>query len=174
MIRKAERKDIKKLSDLATRTFYDTFGHSFTKEELKAVIDETRSPRYFISVFDEVTILLALENKKLVGYVQFGKVTIPEITPTKGDREITRVYVDSHLHRKGIGSKLLGAALKNPRMRRAKNVYLTVWEKNESAMALYKKYGFKECGEHDIYVGAKKIGSDLILIRKKPQHIGAI
>ena len=48
---------------------------------------------------------------------------------------------------------LLGVILEKIAQRKIRNVWLGVWEKNPRAIAFYKKFGFKEAGEHVFLLG---------------------
>lgn len=45
-----------------------------------------------------------------------------------------------------------------------KNLWLGVWEKNEHAIAFYKKIGFVELGAHSFYMGEEE-QIDLIMTK---------
>jgi diamine N-acetyltransferase len=156
-IRQATRKDIPAIAGLATKTFIDAWGHTFTFEKLKQRIEEARSVSFYNRVFDKDKILLAEENSQLIGYVQFGKVTFEWQGVTHEDQEIQRLYVLSDYQRKGIGKALLEKAFSDPRLINARNIYLDVWSKNLEAQNLYRSYGFKEIGI---------LGNEVIMMRK--------
>ena len=163
-IRNATFKDIKALSDLASRTYSETFGHTMTSDELKKALIETRSEKYFASVIDKDSILIAEDNDRLVGYIQFGKININSIKATDQDRELKRIYLDKSYQGKGIGKKLMDAMFKTPEMRSANKIYLDVWAENEKAIGLYLKYGFKSIGKTDFIVDGQIVGKDIVMM----------
>lgn len=153
--RKAQRADIKSISELSIRTYIDAFGHTFTPEELKKRL-EIRSVDFYSKVFDKDTILLAEEDGQIVGYIQYGDVTLKMEGMTKKDQELQRLYVLASHQGKGIGKSLINAAMKDPRLKKASKIYLDVWEENRGAQKLYKSYGFEEIG---------KIDEDIIMVK---------
>src|SRR3989338_172078 len=163
-IREVKESDIPALSQLAKRVFIDTFKDSLTKEDLEAELELNRSESYFREVINKDVILVAEEKGGLAGYVQFGEVEIPEINPEEGDQELRRIYVATEFQGKGIGRQLMDAAFSHPHLGNARNIYIDVWDKNEKAVNFYKKYGFKEFGKTDVYIGSKYIGQDLIMV----------
>lgn len=58
---------------------------------------------------------------------------------------IAEVLVDDHFRGMGLGKKLM-QTFENHLNKQTKNVLLRVWDKNEAAIALYKKSGFEVCG----------------------------
>ena len=56
--------------------------------------------------------------------------------------EINEIFVLNNFRNQGIGSKLLEYLLKKCKF--CENITLEVRKNNDSAIALYKKYGFKE------------------------------
>jgi diamine N-acetyltransferase len=162
-IRAAEEADVPALSALARRTWADAFGSSLSPEELAAELEETRSEEYFRTARGVHTILVAELDGELVGYVQFGDVTIPEIDARRGDRGLHRVYVDTELQGRGIGCALMDAALSHPRLADAERIYLAVWEENEPAMRLYTTLGFRAVGTTRFTIGGEAM-EDLVLV----------
>jgi ribosomal-protein-alanine N-acetyltransferase len=60
-----------------------------------------------------------------------------------GDWEIENVVVDPKLRRTGIASRLLRSALETVRAKGASRVLLEVRASNQTAIALYERFGFK-------------------------------
>jgi len=158
-IRQATDADIKELSALATKTWLDAFGDQFSEEERKRRCEKNRSETYFEAALKRDIILVAEEDKALIGYVEFGPPNLSIFEILDGDQELTRLYVLGDRQRQGIGTALLNAALAHPQMQRATNIYIDVLEKNEGAIRLYQRYGFVD-------TGYKNAGGDNIMIRR--------
>lgn len=158
--------EFEELSELASRSFSDAFGHALTQAELEESLAETRSVAYFEKTFAGSTILVAKQNDKIVGYVQYGTVKIPELDAHENDRELGRLYVETGLHGQGIGGQLMDAALNDPEMRRAPNIFLQVWEENPKAISLYESYNFEKCGITTFELAGKP-AQDLIMVRRQ-------
>ncbi len=65
--------------------------------------------------------------------------------------EILNMAVSPGNRRQGIGSRLLECALEFSPIAGCARVYLEVRASNESALALYKRHGFTECGRRAGY-----------------------
>jgi diamine N-acetyltransferase len=158
-IRKADRNDLERLARLATVTYADAFGSSFSPEELQDRVQKTRSVEYFEKALEKDVILVAEDAGLLVGYAEFGKPDLAIEGIIDGDQELVRLYVLKDRQGQGIGKALLDAVLSHPKIKSANNIYLDVWEKNEGAIRFYKSQGFAETGT--------VVDGDIIMVRKK-------
>jgi len=85
----------------------------------------------------------ATDESGVVGYIIGTKI------PPEG--EIYRIAVRSDKRQRGIGYRLLSYALKTELGEGVETVFLEVRSKNIPAIALYKAYGFSECGKRKNY-----------------------
>ncbi len=159
--------ELEELSALAARSFADAFGDKMTPEDLEKSLQADRSVDYFKQALATSHILVAKQSGKIVGYVQYGEVKIPEAQAGKNDRELGRLYVDTHLHGRGIGRQLLEAALADPEMTAAPNLFLQVWDQNTKALPLYESYGFQRVGVTHFTLGDGTPAEDLIMVRRQ-------
>ncbi len=167
-IRELREGDIADLSDLAAKTFIETFGDSLTPEELDMQLKETRSQEYFKNVLEEDNILVAVKGKDLHGYIQLSDVNLEvrgEVQPKKGDQSVHAIYVHSDYQGQGVGRALMDAAFDHPRFKTANNIFIDVWGENKRALNFYLQYGFTIVGTCDVVVDKKVIGFDLVLVR---------
>jgi diamine N-acetyltransferase len=162
-VRRATRADVPALADLARRTWEDAFGHTVSREDSSAELDANRSAAYFEAALAEDTVLVAEDESRLAGYVQFGEVRIAEVEAAPGEQELRRLYVDTGLQRGGIGRTLLNAALADPRLAGAHRVVLQVWEQSEGAIGLYRSLGFEAVGRTTFRIGSE-VAEDLVMV----------
>ena len=167
VIRPALPGDVPALSELAKRTWADAFGKPLTPEDLAAELEESRSEAYFTDALNETTILLAEQDGALRGYIQLGDVEIPEVEVRPGDQGLRRLYVDTEMQGRGLGRRLIDAALDHPRLASANRIFLTVWDQNEGAMRLYGSFGFKMVGTTSVRIADKEVGEDLVMVLEK-------
>ena len=166
-IRPATLSDVPALTELAKRTWSDAFGQSVSPDDEAVELEKTRSETYFINALREKTILVAEGGQALLGYVQFGDVEIPEVEVRPGDQGLQRVYVETALQRRGLGRRLVNAALEHPRLATAPRIYLTVWERNERAVRLYESLGFQTVGTTTVTIGSEEVGEDLVMLLER-------
>jgi uridine kinase len=166
VIREATERDVGPLSALASTTFADAFGYTFSPSDLAEQLEKTRSEAYFRRALNEDVVLVAEAGAELVGYVQFGAVAIPGVAAAATDRELRRLFVLSDHQRQGVGSALLAAALAHPRLGDARDIYLDVWDENDGARRLYERHGFRVTGKVDFVVDSRVVGQDLVMVRR--------
>lgn len=85
--------------------------------------------------------VIYIENDLVIGYLSYS------IMYEKA--EINNIYVLKQYRSQGIGSKLLDYLIK--KCKDCENITLEVRKDNESAIFLYKKYGFKEVAIREKY-----------------------
>jgi [ribosomal protein S18]-alanine N-acetyltransferase len=78
--------------------------------------------------------------------------------------EIENVVVAEEARRRGLGGSLMQALMERARRQGAESVFLEVRESNVAAVALYRKWGFKEAGKRKGYYSAP--AEDGLLYRK--------
>jgi ribosomal protein S18 acetylase RimI-like enzyme len=78
--------------------------------------------------------------------------------------EIVRFYVDRPWHGRGVAQTLMAAAASMARAAGARTLWLGVWERNERAIAFYRKSGFADVGTK-IFVLGTDHQRDLVLAR---------
>jgi len=156
VIREASAADVPALADLARRTWLDAFGDSLSPEDAEAAADETRSEERFRCALGERTILVAEEDDALAGYAELD------------DEWLHRLYVETALQGRGIGSTLLKAALAHPRLAAAPRVFLQVWEKNPRAIRLYERYGFRRFGTTSFELAGEVVEDLVFVLEREP------
>ena len=90
--------------------------------------------------------LVSQNQQGIDGFIQ---VSSPRIAPVDGcsDVEVSTFYVQPRHHGKGIGKRLLRAALQHCRKQSADSVWLTTNAENDPAIAFYLAQGFTHVGE---------------------------
>ncbi|MCY8550402.1 GNAT family N-acetyltransferase [Bacillus haynesii] len=154
-IKRCTLEDLHKLQDICYETFNETFKDQNSPENMKAYLEmafnlkqlekelSNRTSQFFFVYF----------NNEAAGYL---KVNINEAQSEKmGDEslEIERIYIKSKFQKHGLGQYLFNKALEIAKELNKKKIWLGVWEKNENAIAFYKKMGFVQTGAHSFYMG---------------------
>jgi ribosomal protein S18 acetylase RimI-like enzyme len=107
---------------------------------------------------------LADDAGTLVGFAQLGWGSrTPSVTALR-PVELQRLYVTRPAHGTGVAHELMNEVLRLAREHAADHLWLGVWEHNPRAIAFYRKYGFREVGEHVFLLG-RDPQRDLILVR---------
>ncbi|EPY7702045.1 MULTISPECIES: GNAT family N-acetyltransferase [Bacillus cereus group] len=165
-IEKCTLKDIHKLQEISYETFNETFKHQNSPENMHHYLEKAfnlkqlekelsnNSSQFFFVYF----------NDKIAGYLKIN--TDDAQSEEMGDEslEIERIYIKSSFQKHGLGKYLLNNAIEIAIEHNKKNIWLGVWEKNENAIAFYKKLGFVQAGSHSFYMGDDE-QVDLIMIK---------
>ena len=100
-------------------------------------------------------VLVFIDNGKIIGFIHINEIY---------DRyEINNIYVLTESRNKGIASQLMEEVIKLGKDTGIINITLEVRKDNESAIKLYKKYGFVEKAIRKSYYN----GIDGILMEKE-------
>ena len=168
-IRRGSVADAEQLSELGTRTFHDTFEAQNTSEDMESYLARSFSlPRMRAELADpDNTFLMAFTESTdgPVGYA--GLCSGPPAAAVKGPRpvEIRRIYVLREAQGQGVGAALLRACLEEAAAKGHETLWLGVWERNTSAIAFYRRWGFEEVGSHGFRLGSDD-QTDLVMERR--------
>jgi ribosomal protein S18 acetylase RimI-like enzyme len=165
MIRLAVQDDAPMLARLAERTFREAFAADNSAAQLDLHCERSYGPRQQLREIEDPNLvtLLAEGDGDLVGFAQ-----LRQRAPTHGvpgiAAELARLYVAQPWHGQGIAQGLMAYVLEAALASGAAQLWLGVWERNGRAQAFYRKFGFRECGEHIFMVGTDP-QRDLIMVR---------
>ncbi|HUE99960.1 MAG TPA: GNAT family N-acetyltransferase [Anaerolineales bacterium] len=154
-IRYGTRDDARMLSELGARTFYDTFAKDNTQENMDTYLKKSFSPEIqFQELSEPDVIFLIAESEGIpIGYAQLMMNSTDDSIKGISPLEIRRIYALQEFLGKGVGKELMQATISEARQRGCDCVWLGVWEKNQRAVAFYKKWGFREVGVHIFNLG---------------------
>ena len=85
----------------------------------------------------------ATKEGKVIGYLKINSGEAQTELKDSNALEIERIYVLKKFQKQYIGQLLYDIALRIAKDANYSYVWLGVWEKNEKAIAFYKKNGFK-------------------------------
>jgi len=154
-IRYGTKADAQMLSELGTKTFYDTFAADNTPENMRAYLRESFSPEIQLHELSQpdVIFLIAESEGIAIGYAQLVVNSPDEAIHAGKPMELRRIYALQGYLGKGVGKELMQATLNEARQRGCDRIWLGVWEKNQRAIYFYKKWGFREVGTHTFSLG---------------------
>lgn len=167
-IRQATADDVEVLAELATRTFRDTFWDRNEPADMEAYLQRWFSVDRIGSELDEPgsTFFLAFADSANppIGYAKL-RAGEPEPSVQGPDPiELERLYAGQKAIGTGVGAALMQTCLAEAADTGYQTIWLGVWEKNEQAIAFYRRWGFEIVGSHIFLLGADK-QNDLILER---------
>lgn len=158
MIRRCELSDLAALQVLAYRTYDETFrsmnppetmdaylGGAFATERMEAELRNPDSAFFFL-----------YHDDSLAGYLKLNEKQAQTDFRDKDWLEIERVYVKKEFQGLGLGKLLVAKGIEAAQEKGKPAVWLGVWEKNEKAIAFYRKVGFRIVGTHDFIMGEER------------------
>jgi ribosomal protein S18 acetylase RimI-like enzyme len=167
-IRIATVADAALIADLSRETFYNAFAIHNTKADIDKFMNEVFTREKLMSELNlpDNIFLLAYTGDEVAGYVRMRDKNIPETSlGTDNIIEISRIYTASSIIGKGVGSALLSECIAIAKQKQREYIWLGVWEKNDSAIRLYERFGFKRFGEHPFILG-DDAQTDWLMMRK--------
>jgi diamine N-acetyltransferase len=149
------REDLHKLQEISYETFTDTFKEQNTPENMNAYLEKAFNLKQLEDELNNTSseFFFVFFNNELAGYL---KVNINDAqSEDMGNEalEVERIYIKRDFQKHGLGKYLLNKAIEVAKVHNKIKVWLGVWEKNENAIAFYKKLGFVEVGAHSFYMG---------------------
>ncbi|GAB3991155.1 GNAT family N-acetyltransferase [Spirosoma daeguense] len=160
LIQPATTADAAILTDLSVKTMREAFGPPHNPAEL---VEE-----YISQSLDETTLIQELKDARSyfflarladgtpVGYIKLRRHAPPRRMETRNAIEIQRIYLLQSQIGQGSGRQLMDFCLNWARSAGVEAVWLGVWERNERALAFYKKMGFERFGYHYFQFGSER------------------
>ncbi len=108
-------------------------------------IDPLPKDKFLEILEDENQILLVNEDDEINGFIRIEIIEKEgHLTKKRKDINIEQIAVKEGKHKKGIGKKLMDAAIEIFNKEQGDNLVLDVWSFNQNAIDFYKHLGFKE------------------------------
>lgn len=158
VVRPAGTADAAWLAALAERTFRETYSAENTAENMERYVREHFGPaRQEAELRDpRMSTLVAEVDGRAAGYAQLTQSEPPPSVTTPAPLEVVRFYVDRPWHGQGVAQTLMAAAVETARAAGARTLWLGVWERNERAIAFYRKSGFADVGTQTFVLGTDR------------------
>lgn len=166
-IRVGQKTDAAQIAELSRSTFYETFAPFNRKEDMDYFMDHQFTTEGLIHEVEEGSChyFLAFDAGLLVGYACMREKHYPESLKWATAIEISRIYVKKSCKGKGVGGMLIQHCIDYALQCRKEVVWLGVWEKNETAIGFYERYGFEKFDEHDFLLG-HDLQRDWLMMKK--------
>ena len=147
--------DFDTLRKLSIKTYYETFAHLNTKEDMDAYLEDAFNvERFSKELSDPNSVFYFLYcDGQIAGYLKLNEAPSQTDINDPVCLEIERIYVTGEFQGKGLGQYLMDQAIAMATGRKKKYAWLGVWEKNEKAIHFYKKNGFYKIGTHTFVMG---------------------
>lgn len=154
-IRRATEADAAALAALAEHTFRDTFAGENSRKDMDIHCAKSYSTQIQLRELldpQRVTFLAEVEGS-LAGFAQVLLRSTTKSLKSDNPSELNRLYVLRQWHGRDVARALMSAVLSMAAQGKSGHVWLGVWERNEKAIAFYRKFGFAVIGGHDFVLG---------------------
>jgi ribosomal protein S18 acetylase RimI-like enzyme len=155
-IRRARIEDANLLAELGAQTFGETFTDDNTPEDMAAYLAASFNlEKLRAELTDTLSLFFIAEvDGHAAGY---AKVYAGEaLDGIEGQKpiELVRLYVSRKWLGRGVGQALMQRCIDEAREMGFQTIWLGVWERNNRALAFYRKWNFHEVGEHTFQLGS--------------------
>lgn len=153
-ITQAHESDIEAVLSIARQTFINNYQHKNKPDNFKTYLDKAFSKAQLLKEIKhpESTYYLVWYEKKLIAYFKLNEGQAQTENQVNG-LEVERIYIRQAHQGRGLGRQLLKFCLDKAKEKQKAYLWLGVWEKNEAAIAFYKKCGMVKFGEHIFQLG---------------------
>lgn len=154
-IRTADARDVNLIAALGIATCYEAYFELDPSHDLADYCVRFFDPNLVRNeIADSASTHLIAEHRgKAVGFVKMREGKIVECLSDANAIEVQRIYVLERMKGRGIGRKLLSAAMEVGREKGYETLWLGVWDKNCAAHRFYENVGMRNIGTTDFTDG---------------------
>ncbi|WP_226037422.1 GNAT family N-acetyltransferase [Aquibacillus saliphilus] len=165
-INKCTFQDLRILQEISYETFNETFKHQNSQKNINAYLEKAFNLKQLEKELSNISsqLFFVYYRNEVAGYLKLNTNDAQSEEMGVESLEIERIYIKSKFQKHGLGKYLLNKAFEIAVTRNKKKIWLGVWEKNENAIAFYKKMGFVQAGVHSFYMGDEE-QMDLIMTK---------
>jgi diamine N-acetyltransferase len=153
--KKCTLEDLRILQEISYETFNETFKLQNSPQNMNAYLERAFNLKQLENELSTISsqFFFVYFNNEVAGYLKIN--TNDAQSEEMGDEslEIERIYIKNKFQKHGLGEYLLNKAIEIATELNKQKIWLGVWEKNDNAIAFYKKMGFVQTGAHSFYMG---------------------
>jgi ribosomal protein S18 acetylase RimI-like enzyme len=155
-IRRARIEDANLLVELGAQTFADTFTEDNTPEDMSSYLAASFNLETLTAeLADPLSIFYIAEaDGAAAGYAKIHSGKASNGVEGQKPIELVRLYVSRKYLGHGVGQALMQRCIDEAREMGFQTIWLGVWERNNRALAFYRKWDFREVGEHIFQLGS--------------------
>ena len=155
-IRTADAADIAVINSLAHAVWPQTYQHILTPSQIAYMLQLLYSNNSLTQQMQQHTFLLAETDGVPVGFASYSA------QPGAGFYKLHKLYVDTQVQGKGVGSALIQYITDALKARHAKALDLNVNRQNKARL-FYERLGFTIIKEEDIDIGEGYYMNDYVM-----------
>jgi diamine N-acetyltransferase len=165
-IKQCNNGDLRKLQEISYETFNETFKDQNSPEIMNAYLEKAFNVKQLEKELSNIfsRFFFVYFNNEVAGYLKVNTNDAQSENMGEESLEIERIYIRDKFQKLGLGKYLINKAIEIAVEQGKNKIWLGVWEKNENAIAFYKKIGFVQAGRHSFYMGDEE-QIDFIMIK---------
>lgn len=165
-LKKCTLEDSHELQKIGYETFNETFKYQNSPENMEAYLEKAFNLEQVEKELSNTSshFFFVYVNNEIAGYLKVNIDDAQSEEMGNESLEIERIYIRNNFQKHGLGKYLYNKAIDIAMEYKKKKVWLGVWEKNENALAFYKKMGFVQTGAHSFYMGDEE-QVDFIMVK---------
>ncbi|MEH6995946.1 GNAT family N-acetyltransferase [Neobacillus drentensis] len=166
MIKPCTIEDLSILQEISYETFNETFKDQNSPEIMNAYLEKAFNVKQLEKELSNIfsRFVFVYFNNEVAGYLKVNSHDAQSENMGEESLEIERIYVRTKFQKLGLGKYLINKAIEIAVEQGKNKIWLGVWEKNENAIAFYKKIGFVQAGTHSFYMDDEE-QIDFIMIK---------
>ena len=165
-INPAKINDSEIISDLATKTFFDTYENKLNPKDMDTYTKNNFNAESISNEIKNKTAwyFLIYENNKPIGYSKLKWGKAPDRFNGFRPLEIDKLYLIRGKQNIGLGAIAMEKIKTLAKKHGYNIIWLRVWEHNKKALNFYKKLGFVEMENIDFKFAGKILNDYLLAI----------
>lgn len=165
-IRQAVPEDLNALRDLSIRSFVNAYAAHNTAEDMEQYLREHFNEEVLAAELHDprYVYFLAVGSGRMLGYIKLDRADVKKNFATRAI-EIARLYTDPDWVSKGIGRRIVEAAVEFAHSENYNAIWLSAWQKNFRAVNFYQREGFRIEGLTRFVLG-KDVQDDFVMVKK--------
>ena len=154
-IKKCTLENSRELQEISYETFNETFKDQNSPENMNTYLERAFDLKKLEEELSNISsqFFFVYFNNEVAGYLKININDAQSEEMGDDSLEIERIYIKNNFQKHGLGKYLFNKVMEIAIERNKKKIWLGVWEKNENAIAFYKKMGFVQTGAHSFYMG---------------------
>jgi diamine N-acetyltransferase len=158
--------DLSTLQEISYETFNETFKDQNSPENMNAYLERAFNVKQLEKELSNISsqFFFVYFNNEVAGYLKVNTHDAQSENMGEDSLEIERIYIRTNFQKLGLGKYLINKAIEIAVEQEKNKIWLGVWEKNENAIAFYKKIGFVQAGTHSFHMGDEE-QIDFIMIK---------
>jgi diamine N-acetyltransferase len=165
-IKQCTIENLPQLQEISCETFNETFKDQNSLENMNAYLERAFNVNRLEKELSTINshFFFVYFNNEVAGYLKVNTQEAQSENMGEDSLEIERIYIRRKFQKLGLGKYLINKAIEIAVEQGKNKIWLGVWEKNENAIAFYKKIGFVQAGTHSFHMGDEE-QIDFIMIK---------